>query len=56
MSEMSDVSPREPARSTPLHKLICSHLAAFKQAEGERGEQGWKNVEDDLDYIWAYQG
>lgn len=49
MSEMSDVSPREPAGSTPLGKLICSHLTAFKQAEGEREEQGWKKVEDDLD-------
>lgn len=56
MWEMSDVSPREPACPAPLRKLICSHLAAFKQEGGERGEQGWTEVEDDLDYNWFDQG
>lgn len=49
MSQMSDVSPREPARSSPPSKLFCSHLTAFKQAAGGREEQGGKKVEDDPD-------
>lgn len=41
MSEMSDVSLCEPACSSPLAKLICSHLSVFKQVAAG-GRMGMK--------------